>query len=44
MDDVLFATRALMADDTRDIGGGYTLVSYDAHQLVITPQIDNYST
>ncbi len=44
IDDILFATRALMIDETRTVNGGYTILSETEETLVVEPDIDNYST
>lgn len=44
IDDVLFATRALMADHTRTINGGYKVIQETNDMLVLEPDIDNFST
>ena len=44
IDDVLFATRGLMADDTRIVDGGYKILKVTKDTLTIEPKIDNWST
>jgi hypothetical protein len=44
LDDILFATRGLMADDTRIVDGGYIILEETERTLVLEPKIDNYST
>ena len=44
IDDVLFATRALMADHTRTINGGYKVVQETNDILILEPDIDNFSS
>lgn len=44
IDDILFASRALMADDTRTIDGGYKLLGYENDTLILNTIIDNYSS
>ncbi len=44
IDDILFATRGLMADETRVVDEGYQLLRYDLDHLVIEPIVDNWST
>jgi len=45
IDDILFATRALMKDDTRTIDDGYKVLSSDSSStLVLEPIADNFST
>lgn len=44
IDDILFATRALMWDDCRSVDGGYTILSKSNDILIIEPNIDNWSS
>ena len=44
LEDILFATRGLMVDKTRNIDGGYKLLSQKNNHLVIEPDVDNYFT
>jgi len=44
IDDVLFATRALMVDHTRTINGGYKVVQETNDTLILEPDIDNFSS
>lgn len=41
VDDVLFASRALMVDHTRTINGGYKVIQETNDILVLEPDIDN---
>jgi hypothetical protein len=43
LDDILFATRGLMVDDTRIVDDGYKLLSYEPNVLILEPLIDNLS-
>lgn len=43
IEDILFATRALMSDETRTIDS-YKVLKQDDTILVLEPQIDNFST
>lgn len=44
IDDILFATRALMVDHTRTINGGYKVIHETNYQLILEPDIDNFSS
>lgn len=43
LDDILFATRALMVDSTRT-ADKYYIISEISEELILEPKIDNYST
>ena len=43
LDDILFATRALMVDSSRT-PDKYHIISETSEELVLEPKIDNYST
>lgn len=46
IDDILFATRALAADDIRTVveGTGYRIISINDNILTLEPNMDNFST
>ena len=44
LDDILFATRALMHDDTRVVNDGYTILKQTTDEITLEPHIDNWST
>jgi hypothetical protein len=44
INDILFATRALMNDDCRSIDQGYKILKMSESTLVLVPEIDNWST
>lgn len=44
VEDVLFASRALMADARRNIPDGFLLLAAEKDRLVLQPWIDNCST
>jgi len=44
INDIFFATRGLMADDTRTVDSGYKVIANDGITLVLEPEIDNWST
>ena len=44
LDDILFATRALMLDDTRTVDSGYKILNETPTVLTLEPELDNWST
>lgn len=44
IDDILFATRALMLDDRRIINDGYSILNETPEVLTLEPHMDNFSS
>lgn len=45
IDDILFATRGLMADDTRTVNNGYKIIEEIPNKILkLEPMLDNWST